>query len=171
VILRKIFFILLGGLHENTQSRLTLFGWLWTYPLHEKGFNNSVFELHSRQRYRDSVFGITTRYGLNSLCSNLGKGKQFFLLHAHPERLCGPPTFLQNGYWGSSPGLSGLSVGIYCLTPSRVEIKNEWKYPLLSFYTFMAFYKAGIFKNLPLNNDVLSCSGAHTTELKLSYIC
>jgi len=35
----------------------------------------------------------------------------------------------------------------------------------------MAFYKAGVFKNLPVNNDVLSCSGIRTTELQLPYIC
>jgi len=43
-------------------------------------------------------------------------------------------------------------------------LKMNGNTSLLSLCTFVAFYKSGFLKNLPVNNGVFSCSGKRTAE-------
>jgi hypothetical protein len=47
---------------------------------------------------RDSSDGIVTRYRLHCRDSIPGKGKRFFSSQQQPDRFCGPPSTLCNGY-------------------------------------------------------------------------
>jgi hypothetical protein len=48
---------------------------------------------------------IVTDYGLNVQGSIPGRGKEFFSSPPHPNRCCGPLSFLFNGYWRIFPGV------------------------------------------------------------------
>jgi hypothetical protein len=62
---------------------------------------------------RDSAFGIATSYGLHDrgVGVRVPIGSRSFSSPRRPDRLCGSPNLLSNGYWGHFPrGLSGRGV-------------------------------------------------------------
>jgi hypothetical protein len=70
-----------------------------------KHFYGTIFDC------QDSSVAIATGYNLEVQGSMPGKGKKFFSTLQHPDRLCGPLTFLSKGYWGLFPkGETGRSV-------------------------------------------------------------
>ena len=59
---------------------------------------------------RDGSVGIATRYGLDGpgIESRCGRGEIF---RARPDRLCGPPSLLYNGYRVFT---GGKAAGAWC---------------------------------------------------------
>jgi hypothetical protein len=62
--------------------------------------------------WRDSVVGKATGYGLDG--QGVGErgavGSRIFFTTCRPDRLCGPPNLLSNGYGGFSPGSKAAGV-------------------------------------------------------------
>jgi hypothetical protein len=62
-------------------------------------------EISRALRSQDSVVGIATGYGLDDreVRVRVLVGSRIFSSPCRSDRLCGPPNFLSNGYWGSFP--------------------------------------------------------------------
>jgi hypothetical protein len=74
---------------------------------------------------------IRLRAGRSGFDSRHGQGP-IFSSQLRPDQLCGPPSYLSNGYWRFSPGYEADHT-----SPSNVEVRNAWSYTSTSQYVFM----------------------------------
>jgi hypothetical protein len=70
--------------------------------------------------------GVVSHYRTDDRGSIPGRGKGFFLEPLCPDRFCGPPSLLSNGYQVSLPwGKSRLGCDVDHSLPSSAEVKNK----------------------------------------------
>jgi len=87
---------------------------------------------------RDGSVGIATRYGLDGPGIEFRWGENF---RTHPDRPCGPPSLLYNGY-RVFPGVKQPRRGDDHPLPSSAEIKERVVLYLYSlFWAFVACFK------------------------------
>jgi hypothetical protein len=70
----------------------------------------------------DSVVGLATAYGLDGAGSNPGGGE---FIRTYPDRPCGPPSLLYNGYRVFSGGKVRSGRDADPLPPSSDEVMKE----------------------------------------------
>ena len=85
---------------------------------------NLQFPLLSKGR--DGAVGIATRYGLDGPRIESRWGARFF--HTPPDRPCGPPSLLYNGYRVSLPGVKRLGRGVSTHLHLAPRLKKEQSY-------------------------------------------
>ena len=71
---------------------------------------------------RDSVFGIAARYELDGQEVDSRWGEFF---HIRPERPCGPPNLLYNGYCVTFLGVKRPGRSVDYQPPSGAEVKER----------------------------------------------
>jgi hypothetical protein len=78
-------------------------------------------------RYPGWFSGIALGYGLDDRGSSLGRGWEFFSSPPRPERLCGSPSLISNGYQRAlSVRIKRSGREASHSPPSRAEVKNVW---------------------------------------------
>jgi len=68
------------------------------------------------------IVGIATRYRLEGSGFKRRRGREIFLLHTHPNRLCEPPRLLYNATGGLFPGCREAGAWPCPPTPSSAEV-------------------------------------------------
>jgi hypothetical protein len=87
---------------------------------------------------RVSAVGIAIGYGLDrGIRVRVPVGARIFSSPC-PDRFCGPPSLLSNGYGGSFPRLKRPGRDADCSPPVSAEIKKTWTYTSTSPYVFVA---------------------------------
>jgi hypothetical protein len=103
--------------------------------------------MHNKIQYtwrgsRDSVAGITTRYGLEVPGTEFRWGEIF---RTYPNRLRGPPSLLYNGYrvfLGSKGGRGVMLTTQPLLVP---RLRKSWALPPLTLWVLLGLLRGSIY--------------------------
>jgi hypothetical protein len=129
-------------LWSSSPWRPQLHNFKWSNLCHSSITNWSTLTTLESARMRTSSFCILYQNLLRSAVQwqSYGPndpGVQFSAGALRPERLCGPPSLLSNGYRGPlSPGVKRSGCEADHSTPSSAEVTNAWSYTSTPQYTF-----------------------------------
>ena len=94
-------------------------------------YSTNLNTIH-KDRGRDFIVGIATRYGLYGSGFEAGGSKRFSHFHTRPDPPFWPPSFPYNGHRGSFRRVKQPRCGVDHPPRSSAEVTDEWTYTTTS---------------------------------------